>query len=235
MKQWFYANNFYLKNPISYKLNSGFLDSGFRFVFELGKIFLVRAGLMKPIFNERLFERPFIFNNLDNGKKLKILDLGCGDSIFSVEMKALGHEVWAADPKNYPYKKYVKFIRGDFLKQASKFPKNHFDVITIVSAIEHFGLEWSLGEKISSFEDNRKDIEAIRICKDLLKPNGKIILTIPYGKKMLFDNERVYDEKELAKLMNGFKLKKKEIVKAQNEILNEPTHHPSILMAVYEK
>lgn len=232
----FWENNYYLEQPLKFRFKFKKLDRVVRGLAEVLKIFFIRNGLMNLVPNERIFERTFALTELPKKENLKILDLGCGDSIFPLELASLGYEVWGADPKEYHFKDRIKFVKGDFIKEKDKFPKNYFDVVTCVSAIEHFGMEVALGEKISKFEQNRKDIESIAICFDLLKKGGILILTTPYGEvRKLEKHERVYDNEGISELTKGFKLQKKRIVPARNRIIRDDVLHSSIFMGIFVK
>lgn len=236
MKKKFFSNNYYLEQPLKFRLKQRKIDTLLRGAAEVSKIFLIRKGLMDIIPNERIFERPFALTELPKKKNLRILDLGCGDSIFPLELASLGHEVWGADPKEFHFKSQIRFVKGDFIKEKNRFPKNYFDVVTCISAIEHFGLEIALGEKTANFDQNRKDIEAISICHSLLKKGGMLILTTPYGsKRRLEKQERIYDESEMKKLTRGFQLKEKRVIPSRNKITRDSVLHDSIFMGTFIK
>lgn len=232
LKKWFYNNYFYLEEGVKFKYKYG--NSIMRGTSELIRIFTINSGLMEVKLSERIFERPWAFANIPN-RPLRILDLGCGDGAFPLELKSLGHEVWGSDVKNYLFRDKIKFIKGDILKNAKAFPRE-FDIVTCVSTIEHFGCEYSLGETMRHFDQNRKDIEGVKLCRSLMKNGGLFILTCPYADKRNLDHlYRIYDEIEIKKLMQGFKMIKSKVINSVNDITDIKVLHPKIFMGVFKK
>jgi ubiquinone/menaquinone biosynthesis C-methylase UbiE len=95
-------------------------------------------------------------------------------------LACLGYEVYSIDVQELLQLKIVhppnlKFIRGDI--RHTNFPSNFFDRVIAVSTIEHIGLG-HYGEEFDERGDEKAIKEAIRI----LKPNGKLLATPPYGK-----------------------------------------------------
>lgn len=150
---------------------------------------------------ERIFERGFLFmNTSDLSLNSKILDIGCSWSSISMELSCLGFKVWAIDIDEYPfYHPNLTFIKEDICNV--NFEENFFDLITAISTIEHIGL--------GHYGDNVKedgDIKAMQNIRKFLKPDGKLILTLPYGKKAKTEVFRVYDKEALTNLIQGFKI-----------------------------
>lgn len=148
----------------------------------------------------RIIEYPFVFKNLPR-EKVRILDVGCYGSYLITELAALGHEVYGMDIRNYPVQyPNVKFVRGNILSTA--FPSNFFDMIIAVSTVEHIGIREAYGD----LGDPEGDIKAIREMVRILKHNGKMLITVPYGKHCLKETFRVYDNSSLSKLISGLKI-----------------------------
>lgn len=166
----------------------------------------IRNLYYSDFISERLIEYPFVFKNLrlDKGR---ILDVGCYYSILPIQLASLGFEVCAIDPQPYQLEHpNFTFIRGDI--QKSNFKNNFFDAVTVVSTIEHIGLGFYLDE-----EGISGDKLAIREIGRILKKNGKLIMTVPYGKNFrITKSQRMYDNKSLKNLLfPEFELKKKMI------------------------
>ncbi|MBT9151525.1 MAG: hypothetical protein DDT40_01721 [candidate division WS2 bacterium] len=98
----------------------------------------------------------------------------------------------------------VEFIKGDLLQSNISF--DSFDVITCISTIEHFGLG-RYGDK----EDVDGDMKGMELLKRYLKPNGLMILTVPFGRPAIaFPAHRIYDKSRFSRLISGFKILDKE-------------------------
>jgi len=152
--------------------------------------------------------RSLIFSYIDTKKN--VLDLGCGTcdmtlflfkqkvdvtSIdFSIEMLEVGKKILRRN--GYPINKVYR--QG--LESFSKNYPSHFDQVLCLDVIEHI----------------KNDIAAIKCIYKLIKPGGKLLLTVPalsylYGPKdKNVGHYRRYNRQELyAKISNaGFKITK---------------------------
>ena len=103
--------------------------------------------------------------------------------------------LWESAVKILPNTTLLKMDMQDL-----NFLDNSFDKVVSVSAIEHV-------------DDDRKAMEEMM---RVLKPRGLLLLTTEYGKSERVDDidgsfYRVYDDKDIERLMAGFKVVKKEI------------------------
>lgn len=93
----------------------------------------------------------------------------------------------------------TKFVRSDVRKMP--FPDNFFDIIFAVSVIEHIGLSNPQVNNTNIPEvDNNGDRESFAELIRILKPSGKLIITLPFGSeyKLAFNNSaRIYNNKSL--------------------------------------
>ncbi len=155
--------------------------------------------------NERIVEIPFVFQNLDLPQKSAILDFGCCESMVSIELASLGYNVTGVDINEYPYTHpNFNFIKINFLNNA--FHDECFDAIIAISAIEHCGLP-----AYGSQEFSDGDYKVINEMYRILKKDGKIGLTVPFGEKGLIEGpcgQRIYDYNSLIALLSNFKILK---------------------------
>jgi ubiquinone/menaquinone biosynthesis C-methylase UbiE len=146
-------------------------------------------------FSERNTEYLWVLSNLPTLGKL--LDVGCLDSEFANELtKIKGLEVFGVDIRTATQNLSYKFKQED--ATVLSFDNNYFDFITLISSIEHFGLN-VYGGKINS----KADMQAIAEIKRIIKPTGKIFLTVPFGKHSK-SWSRVYDSNSLSLLLTDF-------------------------------
>ena len=76
-----------------------------------------------------------------------------------------------------------------------------FDQILNCSSMEHVGLAGRYGSGASS----DGDLEAMAVLRDLLAPNGRMILTIPVGRDLVCaPKHRIYGVERLPRLVDGF-------------------------------
>ncbi len=165
-------------------------------------------------YSERIVEIPFLFKNL-RPPPLSVLDIGCSESINPVRLAALGYAVTGIDMQEYNYKHdNLEFIRADFLEY---YFQKKFDIAINISAIEHFGL-FHYGNAKYDLDADKKAVAKVH---GLLKPRGQFIFTAPCGMHQVRDNfQRVYDSKDLAELLKGFRVLSKEFyqIKSRTKI-----------------
>lgn len=208
--------NYFINNSIKFYIKPKKIRDFFVAGIELLKIILAKLKILRWSFNERIIERPFVFQNLP--KKGRILDIGCSDSIMPIEIASLGYETYGNDLKKYPYRyPGFKFIQGDAFKL--DFPDNYFDAITCISTLEHVGLS----KDFSGNTGKRKDKLLIEKIRKMLKKKGILMLTIPFGARRILENKytRIYDSEECRWLFSGFRRIKQRYFYQKGEIWEE--------------
>ena len=78
-------------------------------------------------------------------------------------------------------------------------PGRTFDVVLLISTLEHFGLG-RYGDKVLS--DAERD--AVQRIGAWLTPGGQLIVTVPFGVPAVTDRHRIYDRERLAQLFADF-------------------------------
>lgn len=168
-------------------------------------ILIKQINLLRGKWGQRAIEYPWLISNLKAIQKNSlVLDVGCSESLVTHELIRKGFRVVGLDINDYPFKdKHVVFIKRNLLK--TELPSGVFDVITMVSTIEHIGLE-AYGQIV---KDTDADIEALSELKRILKDQGIIIVTTPYVgtyKLKVGNNVRLYNKRRLKKLVSGLKI-----------------------------
>ena len=77
-----------------------------------------------------------------------------------------------------------------------------FDAVTCLSTVEHIGLG-AYGESQSG---EGADVAAMRRIRELAKPGGVLVLTVPYGVKGQNEVQRTYDRAGLEELIEGWEV-----------------------------
>ena len=189
--------------PITYTAKSSkllFLNFSLRWLL-LKKMPWLADKVFHIVINERVADYPFVHQNLGLDGKGRILDVGCHGTKLVIELASLGYEVYGIDGIEYPLQHpNFTFVLGDICK--TPFPDDFFDAVTAVSTIEHIGLG-RYGDQLHSDGDKI----AMKEIKRILKPGGKAIITVPFGKKtVVYRGEiqlhRVYDSQALNELFS---------------------------------
>ena len=157
---------------------------------------------------DRNIEYSWVVANLPEGTE-RALDFGCGTSYLALTAAQRGAKTTAIDltPIHWFYiHPNLNFIQKDIFD--SGFAPETFDLIINCSTVEHIGIVGRYGIRKSH---PGGDIEAMAEMRKLLKPEGKMLLTIPIGQDIIFPPlHRVYGKRRLPKLLDGYIVKKEE-------------------------
>ncbi len=150
--------------------------------------------------NERIVEQPFTFaalGQLPPGSR--ILDLGGGESTVAFSLASSGYHVTVIEPQGYPFTHPNLTV---FERPFEEFDRaGDYDAVVLLSAIEHFGIGAYRGNPEAA---ETADLDTMRLLKDVLKPNGLLVLTTPYGPAAVNELERIYDLDRLQHLLDGW-------------------------------
>ena len=131
------------------------------------------------------------------------LDFGHGSSHLGLIAAQRGFNVTAVDlqPARWCYQHPgLRFVQGDILRLP--LPVGHFDVVINCSTVEHVGL---VGRYGVSEERSDGDLDAMARLGQLMKPGGRMLLTIPVGQDAIFAPLcRVYGDERLPRLLHGY-------------------------------
>ena len=134
-------------------------------MFALEIRYLARLRPLLGMLSQRFVEYTWLLANLQPSKG-RILDVGCGDSLLLHQLLKRGYEIYAIDLKSQPVAK--KLLKDHFLKADATnlpFEKEFFDQIVAISTIEHIN----------------NDMACMRELSRILKPDGRIFVTVPLG------------------------------------------------------
>lgn len=137
------------------------------------------------------------------------LDFGPGSSPLPLIAIERGFNVTAVDLEpihlRYTHPR-LHFIQGDILRLS--LPKEHFDLEIDCSTVEHVGL---IGRYGVAENHPNGDLEAMARLREMLKPGGVLLLTIPVGQDAVFAPwHRVYGKERLPRLLDGYVVEKEE-------------------------
>lgn len=158
----------------------------------LGKVFATEL-----VTTERVIEYPFVFQHLD-GVTGPVLDVGCCASRVPVALASRGFSVVGIDVQPYPHAHpNLRVVRADAMRMP--FASGVFAAALAVSTVEHIGLG-HYGDPART----RGDLAAVGEIARVLRPRGRLLLTVPFGVAEENDFQRVYDPAGLAALLGAF-------------------------------
>lgn len=160
---------------------------------------MVRSVLQKVfdpgmVTTERVVEYPFLYQHLA-GVDGPVLDIGCVHSGLPIALASRGYRVVGLDFLPYPYRHpNLQVVRGDAMR--CPFAPWTFGAVVAISVIEHVGIG-CYGDPAAGDGDRGAAHEIAR----LLRPGGRAIITVPFGRARTDEHLRVYDGPRLRHLL----------------------------------
>lgn len=172
---------------------------------------LVKAkrAFISPAINirgERHIEWSFLSQEMPPGPG-EAIDFGCEEGYLSLLAAQREYHVVAVDLQEQEplwHHPNVEFRFGDF--RSLSFPSNSFDLAINCSSVEHVGVAGRYG---IALDDDGGDFEVMEKLADVLKPDGRLIMTAPCGRDAVLTPWcRVYGPERLPKLLAPFHIEK---------------------------
>lgn len=167
--------------------------------------------------DERVVEYPWILSRIAEPKSANLLDAGSSLNFQEIlENENLSNKKIAIlnlnpEPDCF-WKKGISYVFGDI--RSTFFKDGYFDCITCISTLEHVGMNNSALyiKDVRYKEGNAFDFEkAILELKRVVKSEGKILITVPFGKYKNFGWFQQFDSEMVARILSVFKPKKYQI------------------------
>jgi SAM-dependent methyltransferase len=151
------------------------------------------------VLTERIVEYPFAVNELRGlAEGSRVVVVGCYGDMLTTLLPSLGLSVVGIDIKEFPLS-YPNFSFKQSDLRHIDLPDGSFDAAAAISTIEHVGL----------FDgDPEGDHKAVAELRRLLKPGGRLIITVPFAADahVIPMNQRIYDRASLTGLLSGFRV-----------------------------
>ncbi|MFC1917408.1 class I SAM-dependent methyltransferase [Chloroflexota bacterium] len=180
--------------------NQGLLDR-----FRLNSALPAQYGFR---IDERIIEYPWVLARLDATEKL-LLDAGSALNFQYVldlpMLKIRSIAIYNLSPENTVRRNNVSYIYGDL--RHTILNSDCFDEIVCISTLEHIGMDNTfLYSKDIHFNELRLDDYqgAIIEFKRLLKPGGKLFITVPFGRYENLGWLQQFDQQKIETVLEVF-------------------------------
>lgn len=134
----------------------------------------------------------------------KVLEIGCAEADWQTPMLALRSDLDIAGIDWRTCERPGKTIQGNAML-CEQFPKESFDAVVSISAVEHIGL----GHYDNDPRKERGDCVTMRNAHLWLKPGGWMYLDVPYADDgfTVYKSYRRYDQRAIdERLAPGFRI-----------------------------
>jgi SAM-dependent methyltransferase len=158
---------------------------------KMGKVYLDSDDILagSQLAMGRLWEYPWAILNSDISTETKILDIGSGVSLFPFYLARYSNHVDSMDANAYHMKVIapllasmlqvkVNYFVGDATHLSAE--DNTYDYVFCISVLEHLEQTMENGILVNK-HPAKLDRAAIREFLRVIKPGGKVILTLDYG------------------------------------------------------
>ncbi len=172
-------------------------------------VLLAKLIAKAPRYYDRALEYPWALKNIEL-KKGKLLDVGSTVSKMFKDNLSAEVEVFAINSdKEQRFEKNsgIKSVFGDIRK--TDFKTNMFDVITCISTLEHIGV----GGRYGIVDEPNGDTQAMKEMFRILKPNGTLLVTVPYGLRDVLPINKLYNKRRIEKLTQGYEVESETYMK----------------------
>lgn len=165
-----------------------------------------------PWIHERSIEYPWIAKNISEIKNCCVLDVGAKEGLPSSDILLNNNNVVftidinASNSIQSNNRLIIK--NGDIC--STPFNNEFFDAVIAVSTLEHIGI---LGRYGIDQPDQEGDISAMVEIFRILKPGGKVFITLPYGVGKSLPLNRLYNVDRVNRLFEKYTNIKKEYFK----------------------
>lgn len=145
------------------------------------------------VISEQIVENAMVLSHIPPGTRT-VLDFGGVESLLPMTLAALGYTVTVWDQRPYAFAHpLLRAMRRDIFAGAPGLEA--FDLVVSVSTIEHLGFG-SYGDMPA--ED--ADAKGVAALWSLVRPGGRMIVTVPAGCAAVHPGFRVYDRERIGRV-----------------------------------
>jgi SAM-dependent methyltransferase len=165
--------------------------------------------------NERIVELPYVYRALAGATPgASILDVGAAENTLAFSLASMGFQVTAVDLHPYPLSHpQLEAVEADLLEWETG---QTFDAVVCLSTLEHIGLG-AYGDAAEE-TDSSTDRQALERIRELTRPGGLFVLTVPFGAASGDATQRSYDRTALDRLLADWSVEDLTIVRQHDRL-----------------
>jgi SAM-dependent methyltransferase len=149
------------------------------------------AGDPQVVVSEQIVENAMVLGSIPRQAR-NVLDFGGVESLLPLTLAALGYRVTVWDQRPYAFSHpLLTVLRRDIFDEPPP-GIEPFDLVISVSTIEHLGFG-SYGDVVTE----NADAKGVAVLWSLVKPGGRMIVTVPAGRAAIHPGFRVYDRERI--------------------------------------
>jgi SAM-dependent methyltransferase len=167
-------------------------------------LFHNRKQSRHPWISERAIEYPWVYKNIADLKNRRVLDVGAKEGLPTTDLLLENQNiVYTIDinASSSREKGNLIAVKGDII--STSFEDGFFDAVIVVSTLEHIGVAGRYG---ISDSNELGDFQAMQEIFRVLKPEGRVLVTVPYGLGRSLPLNRLYDISRIEKLFKDFEI-----------------------------
>jgi SAM-dependent methyltransferase len=220
-----------LDEPLAHAINYATSHRGFYAQADLWfnppvSVRLAQGSALLSNVTERIVEVPFAMAALSRVELgARILDVGSAESTFPLSAASLGYSVTAIDPRPLPYT-HPNLTSYAIRLEEWEVSAEPFDAVFLISTLEHVGVGAYRQPADPTLEHGASgDVAVLNRVRRLLKPEGLMVLTVPYGAREVTELERIYDDESLETLLAAWEVVDRRAAVRRNALVWEAAEH----------
>ena len=159
--------------------------------------------------DERIIEYPWVLSRLPK-EHCRVLDAGSTlNSDYLIPNSIISNKdlfILTLSPESQCFwKKKVSYIYSDL--RDNPFKDGYFDIVVCISTLEHIGMDNVMYTNIKQFHEYKQNsfVDALKEFNRILKPNGNLYITVPYGKHKNYGFFQSFDTDLVQQVIETFK------------------------------
>ena len=157
----------------------------------------------KEWISERVVEVPWVLRHLKKGQRT--VDVGCAENAYLGRLFRRVGFLYGIVTRPCPFRHRRFRFRWANIARRTPFRSGFFKQIVCISTLKHIGLK-----AYGNPPFPQGDLHALRQMYRLLAPDGRLLLTIPFGQREFHGWFKVYDSKQWDRLLNKTQFKIRE-------------------------